>query len=122
MGITDVLLAKIADGGACCSISREQLLLQRQILQHGLDNVIGIAHRGGEMGRRFHPFDRRLVFAKLPEIGQNARGDSVEIGHDGVMDAHLVPGQRKYLRDAVPHKARADDGDARFRRQRHPAV
>ena len=100
----------------------EQLLLQRQILQHGLDDVIGIAHRGSEMGRRFHPFDRRLVFPELPEIGQDARGRAVEVGHDGVMDAHLVSGERKYLRDSVPHEARADDGDARFRRHRHPAV
>ena len=45
----------------------EQLLLQWQILQHGLDDVIGITDRGGEMGRRFHPFDRRLVFPKLPQ-------------------------------------------------------
>jgi len=57
----------------------EQFLLERQIFEHGLDDVVGLAHRGGEIGRRPHALDGGGVVAEILEIGQDARLGAVEV-------------------------------------------
>ncbi len=56
----------------------EQLLLERQILQHRLDHVVGLAHRLAEIGDRRHPLDRALVVAEVFQVGEDARLGAVE--------------------------------------------
>ena len=48
----------------------EQLLLQRQVFEHRLDHIVGIAHRVGEVGGRTHALDRRLIVAEIPQIAE----------------------------------------------------
>ena len=58
------------------------------------------------------------------EIAQ-VRGDPrlhrIEVLNHGIGDIHLVAGKRENLRNAVPHQARANNGDTCFR-HRQPAV
>ena len=63
----------------------EQFLLQRQVLQHGLDDVVGLAHRRAEIGDRRHPLDRALVVAEVLQVGEDARLGAVEAGLDRVV-------------------------------------
>jgi hypothetical protein len=56
----------------------EQFLLERQILQHRLDHVVGLAHGGGQIGDRRHPLDRLLVVAEVFQIGEDTRLGAVE--------------------------------------------
>ena len=99
----------------------EDFLLERQILKHGFDHVVGVAHRVAELGNRRDPLDRRLVVAEVFEVGEDAPFGAVEARFDRVVDGHVVPGEREYLRDAVAHQPGADHRDARFRHA-HPAV
>ena len=43
----------------------ENFLLERQIFQHRLDHIVGLAHGGGEIGDRRHAIDRVLVVAQV---------------------------------------------------------
>ena len=101
----------------------EQLLLQRQIFEHGLDHIVGIAHGVGEVGGRPHALDRGRIVAEIAQIGRGcAIFDACRaFDRDGVIDRHVMAGEREHLGDAVAHQAGADDGDARFRHG-HPAV
>ena len=122
IGITEVLLARIVSGRTCCSISREGLLLQRHVFQHRLDDVVGLAHAIGQIRHGPHAVDRRLVVAEIAQVGRDprsahCRGRLVRVG-----DRHVMAGERKHLRDAVAHQARADHRDARFPAMRQPAV
>ena len=100
----------------------KQLLLERQIFRHRLDDVIGVAHRVGEIGawrarastaRSSSPRSRRL--AAMRDLRR------IEILRDRVGDRHVVTGEREHLRNAVAHQPGADNGDARFC-HRQPAV
>ena len=73
IGMTEVLLARIVSGRTWRLDLGKQLLLQRQIFQHRLDDIIGIAHRLGEIGARLHPLDRALVIAEIAQIGRDPR-------------------------------------------------
>ena len=113
--MTDVLLARIVSGRTWRLDLGEQLLLERQILEHGLDDVIGIAHGFGEIGARASrarpraaSSPRSLRFAEMRAF------DRVEARLLRVGDRHLVAGEREHLRNAVAHEAGADDSDARF--------
>jgi hypothetical protein len=50
----------------------KELLLQRQILGHRLDHVVGVAHRFGERGARPYAGDRALTFAEFAQVGGDA--------------------------------------------------
>ena len=50
IGMTEVLLARIVSRPHVLLDLGEQLLLERQIFQHRLDHVVGVAHRVGEIG------------------------------------------------------------------------
>ena len=90
----------------------EQLLLERQILKHRLDHIVGVAHGGGEIGDRRHAVDRAFVVAEVLEIGEDAMLRRRQRLLEGIVDRHIVAGEREHLRDAVAHQAGADDGDA----------
>ena len=121
IGITEVLLARIVSGRVRRSSSAKIFFFSVEIFRHRLDHVVGVVHRVGEIDGRLHALDGALVFAKIAQVGGNARCHGVEIFHHRVGDLHLVAGQRENLRDAVAHQAGADDGDARFRHAQ-PAV
>jgi hypothetical protein len=99
--------------GAALELGKN-FLLQLEIFRYRLDHVVGVMHRISEIDRRLHALDGALVFAKIAQIGGNARCHRVEILHHRIGDLHLMAGQRKNLRDAVAHQAGADDGDARL--------
>ena len=69
-----------------------------------------------------HQSDRRLIVAEILEVGEDARLGAVERCGDRVIDGDVVTREREHLRNAVPHEAGTDDGDARFRHAPHPAV
>ena len=102
----------------------KQLLLKRQILRHRLDDVIGVAHRLGEIGARLHPRDRALVVAEVAQVGGNPRFRRIEILRDRIGDRDVVAGKRKHLRDAMAHQPGAERRRcARFAANvRQPAV
>ena len=80
IGITDVLLARIVSARTWRSISREQLLLERQVFQHRLDDVIGVAHRLGKIGTgRARASTRILIVAEIAQVRRDARFHRVEI-------------------------------------------
>ena len=114
IGITDVLLARIVSGRTCFSISVNSFLLEWQILQHGLDDIVGVAHRGSQIGDRCHPLDRFGIVAEIIQVGEDARLGAVEACLGLIRDGDLVPGQREILRDAVAHQAGADYRDFCF--------
>ena len=91
----------------------KQLLLQRQIFEHGLDNIVGFAHRIGQVGSRTHALDGRLIVAEVPQIATDAVLGAVEVRRNRIVDRHVVAGEREYLGDAVAHQTRPDDGDTR---------
>ena len=109
--MTEVLLARIGVGTDVALDLGEELLLERKILQHRLDHVIGFAHGLAKIGAGVHVFDRAFVFAKIAQIGGNARLGRVEILRERVGDGHVMAGEREHLRDAVAHEAGADDSD-----------
>ena len=78
IGMTEVLLARIVSRPHVPLDLDEQLLLERQVLEHGLDHVVGVAHRGGEIGDRPHALDRRRIVAEVLQIGEDARLGAVE--------------------------------------------
>ena len=92
----------------------EQLLLERQILQHRFDHEIGVAHGRRQIGIRRHAFDRLRIVAEIAQVGADALLHIVQIGREGIGDRHVMAAEREHLRDAVAHEAGADDGDARF--------
>jgi hypothetical protein len=57
----------------------EQLLLERKVLQHRLDHVVGVAHGLAKIATGAHVFDRTFVLAEIAQIGGNARFGRVEI-------------------------------------------
>ena len=67
--MTEVLLARMVPGRTRLFDLDEQLPLQRQILEHGLDHIVGIAHGGGEVGGRPHALDRGRILAEIAQIG-----------------------------------------------------
>ena len=68
----------------------EQLLLQRQILQHRLDHEIGIAHGRRQIGIRRHAFDRFRIVAEIAQVCADALLHRVEIGREGIGDRHVM--------------------------------
>ena len=114
IGMTEVLLARIVSGRTCGSISANNLLLERQIFQHRLDDIVGTADGLGEIGLRRDAVHGALVVAEVLEIGEDARLHGLERRRKGVIDGDVMAGEREHLRDAVAHQAGADDGDARF--------
>src|SRR5262249_60502760 len=56
----------------------EQLLLQRQIFEHGLDDIVRLAHRGGKIAGWLHTVDRGNVVTQITKIGENARLGAVK--------------------------------------------
>ncbi len=89
----------------------KQLLLERQILQYGFDDIIGVAHRGCQIGDRCHPLDCFGIVAEIIQVREDARLGAVEACLGLIRDGDIVPGQRKILRDAVAHQAGADHRD-----------
>ena len=100
----------------------KHFLFQRQIFEHRLDHVIGLAHGASEIGAGKDALDSGLIIAEILEIRADARRRAVETFLYAIVDAHIVTGERKYLRDAVSHEAGANDGNARFCRHGQPAV
>ena len=115
IGMTDVLLARIVSGRTCCLDLGEQLLLERQILRHRLDDVVGVAHRRRKIAMRRHALDRARIVAQIFQACRDARLGAVDARRDAVGDGHVMAGDREHLRDAVAHQARANDCDAGFR-------
>jgi hypothetical protein len=99
----------------------EQPLLQRQIFEHGLDDIVRLAHRGGKIAGRLHTLDCGNVIIQIPKVGENARLDAVKVGRNRIVDRDVVAGECEHLGDAVAHEPGADDGDARLC-HRQPAV
>ena len=121
IGMTEVLLARIVSGRTCCLDLGEQLLLERQILRHRLDDVVGIAHRRREIVVRRDALDRARIVAEILQARGDARLRAVDARRNAVGDGHVMAGDREHLRDAVAHQARADHCDAGFRHAQ-PAV
>ena len=124
IGMTEVLLARMVSAPHVALDLGEELLLERQVLEHGLDHVVGVAHRFGEIGAAARPARprsrrrrgragwRRCATSRCRGF---ARTESV------IVD--VMAGERENLRDAVPHQAGADDGNARaFAAMCQPAV
>ena len=117
-----MLLARIACGRTCLFDFAKQLLLQRQVFEHSLDDIVGIAHRGAQVSGRTHALDRRLIVAEIPQIAENARLGAVEVRRNRIVDRYVVAGEREHLGDAVAHQTRTDDGDARHGSPRRVAA
>ena len=120
--MTEVLLARMVSAPHVAFDLGKELLLQRQILGDGFDDIVGIAHRVGEIGAGAHAGGGAFVFAEVAQIVGDARSGGVEILRHRIGDRHLMAGGGENLRDAVAHEAGADDGNARFRRHVQPAV
>ena len=118
IGITEVLLARIVSATNVAFDLGKELLLERQILGHRFDDIVGVAHRFGKIGAGAHARDRAFVLAEVAQIGGDARFGGVEILRERIGDGDVVAGDREHLRDAVAHEAGADDGNARLRRIR----
>ena len=112
IGITEVLLARMVSATHVAFDLGKQLLLERQILRHRFDDVIGVAHRVAKIGAGADARDRAFVVAEVAQIGGDAGLGRVEILRERIGDGHVVTGKREYLRDAVAHEAGADDGNA----------
>ena len=122
IGITEVLLARIVSRPHVLLDLDEQLLLERQILEHGLDDVVGIAHGIGDHadGRTRSTADGSSPRSR--RLAEDARLGAVEARRNQIVDGDVMAGEREHLGDAVPHQAGTDDGDARLRAIAHPAV
>jgi hypothetical protein len=99
----------------------EQFLLQRQIFGDRLDDIIGLAHRFDKIVAWPNARSGVLVFAKIAQVGGDPILDRAEVSGGCIRDRDLVAGYGEDLRDAVAHKARADDRDAHLRHVQ-PAV
>ncbi len=114
-----VLEASRARAGATRSSSREDLALDLEALDHRLDHQVGVGERG-EPGRRPDAGARGVALAG----GQLALGDQplealvdrretlVESRRGDVDQRHREARLRGDLRDAVAHRAGADDAEA----------
>src|SRR6266576_2413585 len=94
----------------------EDLALERQLLQHGLDHEVAI-RQVGELGRERQPADRRVLrlprepplFDATREIAVDRRlSPFAELVADFAPD-RLEAGLHAHLRDAGPHRPEADD-------------
>ena len=112
--MTEVLLARMVSRAHVRFDGGKQFLLQRQIFGYRLDDVIGPAHRLGEIGARPHARDGTLVFAKLAQIGGDAILYRIQACRDCVCNRDVMTGNGKNLGNAVAHEAGADDGYARL--------
>ena len=122
IGITDVLLARMASGRACRSISAKNFCLSAKSSEDRLDDIIGVANRVGKVNARAHARDGAFIVAEIAQVRRDARLHGVEDCRNRVGDRHLMAGKRKHLRDAVAHEAGADDGDTRLLAIGQPAV
>ena len=48
----------------------EQFLLERQIFQHGFDDIVGVAHGERQVGLRRDALDRAFVVAEIFQVGE----------------------------------------------------
>ena len=109
IGMTDVLLARIASEGTCPSISSEQPLFQSEILGHGLDHQVGSDNGRLERAARRYPLGERSILTERGQIAANPVVQRLHCGDRRIIDPHVVTAAGEDLGDPVPHKAGPDD-------------
>ena len=112
--MTEVLLARMVSPRTCGSMAANSFCFSCQVFGYRLDDVIGPAHRLGEIGARPHARDGTLLFAKLAQIGGDAILYRIQACRDCVCNRDVMTGNGKNLGNAVAHEAGADDGYARL--------
>jgi hypothetical protein len=97
----------------------EQLALDLEVLEHGLDDQIAVARavegrRGGDPRARRLRTRRRhqLALDRLGQRGLDRAEALLELGGSQIHEPYLEPLGRDLLRDAGAHVAGADHGDS----------
>ncbi len=115
IGMTEVLLARIADRGAAAAMSAKSLCLSS--IRSGAASMTMPAPAtapSSEARRCSLVEDRAGLLAHLLQVAGDVPGRLPQHVSVRVAQGRLVAGRREHLGDAAPHEAGADDGHLDF--------